>query len=87
MFNDGRVYVGSTCEELNPSLSWHLSNKKSQVNKNRKNNPKIELNVTAPSSDKESLENVESCYINKYAIKYKNKLINTRSGIRSNPLQ
>lgn len=52
MFDDGRVYVGSTCEELNPRLRWHLSNKKSQVYKNRKNNPKTELVVTPPSAKK-----------------------------------
>ena len=47
MFDDGRLYVGSTCEELNTRLKWHLSNKKSQVYKNRKDNPKIELIVTS----------------------------------------
>ena len=52
MFDDGRLYVGSTCEELNTRLKWHLSNKKSQVYKNRKDNPKIELIVTSPSADK-----------------------------------
>ena len=52
MFDDGTVYVGSICEKLNPRLRWHLSNKNSQVYKNRKNNPKIELIVTAPSADK-----------------------------------
>ena len=51
MFDDGRLYVGSTCEELNTRLKWHLSNKKSQVYKNRKDNPKIELIVTSPSAD------------------------------------
>ena len=71
MFDDGRLYVGSTCEELNTRLKLHLSDKKSQVYKNRKDNPKIELTVTSPSAD-EKLENVENCYINEYAIKYKN---------------
>ena len=52
MFDDGRLYVGSTREELNTRLKWHLSDKKSQVYKNRKDNPKIELTVTSPSADK-----------------------------------
>ena len=51
MFDDGRLYVGSTCEELNTRLKWHLSDKKSQVYKNRKDNPKIELTVTSPFAD------------------------------------
>ena len=43
-FDNRLVYVGSTCEELETRLKWHLSNNKSQVfkhkdkkNKNRTN--------------------------------------------------
>ena len=60
MFDDGRVYIGLTCVELKMWLKCHLSNKKSQVYKNKKN-PKIALVVSAPSSDNKSLENTESC--------------------------
>ena len=59
MFDDGRVYVVLTSEDLNIRLKWHLSNKTSQVCKKGKNNPKIEPIVTALSADKKSLENVE----------------------------
>ena len=80
-FDNGMVYVGSTCEELETRLKWHLSNNKSQVFKNKEHNPKIELIVNAPSNDKKSLENVENGYIQEYAEKYGKQLIN----IKSNP--
>jgi len=80
-FDNRMVYVGSTCEELETRLKWHLSNMKSQVFKNKKHNPKIELIINAPSNDKKSLEKVENGYIQEYAEKYGNELIN----IRSNP--
>ena len=81
MFDDGKVYVGSTCEELEIRLSWHLTNPKSQVYKNRDKNPKIELIVKAPSGDKKSLEKVENEYIHDYGDIYGKKLIN----IKANP--
>ena len=62
MFDDGRLYVGSTCEELNTRLKWHLSDKQSQVYKNRKDNPKIELIVTSPSAD-EKLQKMQKIVI------------------------
>ena len=80
-FNNGIVYIGSTCEELETRLKWHLSNMKSQVFKNKEHNPKIELIVNAPSNDKKSLEQVENGYIHEYAEKYGESLIN----IKSNP--
>ena len=80
-FNNGIVYIGSTCEELETRLKCHLSNMKSQVFKNKEHNPKIELIVNAPSNDKKSLERVENGYIHEYAEKYGKRLIN----IRSNP--
>ena len=75
------VYVGSTCEELETRLKWHLSDKKSQVFKYKKENPKIQLIVNAPSNDKRGLEKVENGYIEEYAEKYGKLLIN----IKSNP--
>ena len=42
-FDSDKVYVGSTCEELNKRLYWHLKNKNSQVYKYRNYNPKIKL--------------------------------------------
>jgi len=80
-FNNGMVYVGSTCEELETRLKWHLSNMKSQVFKNKEHNPKIKLIVNAPSNDKKSLEKVEIAYIEEYAVKCGKQLIN----IKSNP--
>ena len=81
-FHNEMVYVGSTCEELETRLKWHLTNNKSQVFKH-KNNPNIELIVNAPSFDKKSLEYVENCYIEDYAKIYGKLLIN----IKSNPLK
>ena len=80
-FENENIYIGSTCEELKTRLKWHLSNNKSQVFKLKNENPKIELIINAPSKDKKSLEKVENGYIQEYAEKYGNKLIN----IKSNP--
>ena len=82
-FSDKKIYVGSTCEELSTRLSWHLTNKNSQVYKNKDKSPEIELIVNAPSNDKKSLENIENGYIEEYAEKYGNKLLN----VRCNPLK
>ena len=78
-FENGMIYIGSTCEKLETRLKWHLSNMKSQVFKNKQHKPKIELIINAPSNDKKSLEQVENEYIHEYAKVY--KLIN----IKSNP--
>ena len=80
-FDNEKVYVGSTCEELETRLKWHLWNTKSQVFEHKNNNPKIQLIVKAPSYDKKSLEKVENGYINEYADKYGKHLLN----IKSNP--
>ena len=77
-FDDGKVYVGSTCETLETRLKWHLSNPKSQVYKDRKKNPKIELIIDAPSKDKRSLENSENGHIQEHAEKYGDLLLNKR---------
>ena len=82
-FDNKMVYVGSTCEELETRFKWHLSNSKSQVFKHKDKNPKIELLIDAPSNDKRGLEKVENGYIQEYAEKYGNKLIN----IKSNPIK
>ena len=76
-------YVGSTCEELETRFKWHLSNNKSQVFEHRDKNPKIELIINTPSNDKRGLEKVENGYIEEYAEKYGELLIN----IKSNPLK
>ena len=80
-FDNEMVYVGSTCEELETRLKWHLSNNKSQVFKHKNQNPKIELIVNCPSFDKKSLENSERGHIEEYAEMYGKLLIN----IKSNP--
>ena len=82
-FTNDKIYIGSTCEELSTRLTWHLTNKNSQVYKHKDKKPKIELIVNAPSNDKKSLESVENGYIEEYAEKYDNRLLN----IRCNPLK
>ena len=82
-FDNDKIYIGSTCEELEKRLEWHLKNKNSQVYKNRKYNPKTKLIVNAPSESKKSLEKVENGYIQEYSELYGDNLIN----IRSNPLK
>ena len=82
-FDNGMVYVGSSCEELETRFKWHLSNNKSQVFKHKDKNPKIELLIDAPSNDKRGLERVENGYIEEHAEKYGKLLLN----IKSNPLK
>lgn len=82
-FDDDKVYVGSTCENIETRLKWHLTNNKSQVYKHRNNNPRIELIVNAPSIDKKSLEKVENGYIQEYAEKYGERLLN----VKANPVK
>ena len=53
------VYVGCTCEELETRIQWHLTNTKSQVYTHRHKGPRISLVCSAPSQDKNSLEDVE----------------------------
>ena len=82
-FDNNKIYIGSTCEELETRLKWDLTSNKSQVFKNKHNKPKIELLVDCPSYDKKSLEKVENSYIAEDAEKYGKRLLN----IRSNPLK
>ena len=78
VFDNGNVYIGSTCEELKIRLKWHLSNKNSQVYKHINKNPKIEFVVLVPSNEKKSLEKVKNGYISEFAEKYGHKLLNKR---------
>ena len=82
-FCDESIYVGSTCEELHSRLKLHLSDKNSQVYKNKEKNPKIELIINAPCYDKKTLEKIENGYIEEYAEKYENRLLN----VRCNPMK
>ena len=82
-FDNKTIYVGSTCEELETRLKWHLSSNKSQVFKHKDKNPQIELIINAPSNDKKGLEKVENGYIEDFAEKYGKLLLN----IKSNPLR
>ena len=80
-FDDEKIYVGLTCEELETRLSWHLTNPQSQVYKNKNKNPIIALIVNAPSGDKKSLEKVENEHIYDFSKIYGKNLIN----IKANP--
>lgn len=77
-FDNGRVYVGSTCDLLEKRLDQHKKDAKSQVYKNKKHKPEIHLIIDAPSRDKKALEAVEKKYIEEYALKYGDKLINKK---------
>ena len=82
-FSDKKLYIGSTCEDLQTRLKYHLSNKKSQVFKHKDKKPKTELIINAPSNDKKSLEKVENGYIEEYEEIYGKKLLN----IKCNPMK
>ena len=77
-FNDDKIYIGSTCDDLDKRLKSHLTDKNSIVYKNKHNNPEIELLVYAPCYDKKTLEKIENGYIDEYAEKYQNELLNVR---------
>lgn len=78
VFNNGKIYVGYTCDEIEKRLEQHKKDEKSQVYKNKKYNPVIKLIINAPSKDKKALENVEKKYIKYYAETYGSKLINKK---------
>ena len=84
-FDDGKIYVGSTCEDLELRLAWHLTNPGSQVHKHKNKNPKIELIIDAPSYDKKHLEKTENEHIREYAEIYGDKLINKRNNPNIKP--
>ena len=77
-FSNGELYVGSTCDDLETRLKWHLVDKKSVVHKKKLLRPKIELIVNAPCFDKKTLEAVEMKWIDWYASDYGDKLVNVR---------
>ena len=84
-FSDGSIYVGSTCEELETRLKWHKRCKKSKIYKHKRVSglsPSIRLLVLAPSKERKSLENVENGYIEEYANKYGDKLLNVKDNRR-----
>ena len=62
-----------------------MTNCKSQVYKNKDKNPKIELIVKAPSSDKKSLEKVENEHIHEYGEIYGEKMINVKANPNIKP--
>lgn len=72
--------MGSTCDKLKNRLLWHVTNKNSQVYKNKHYKPVIELLVRAPiaSKKKKTLEQVENKWIQSYAKEYGDKVINIR---------
>ncbi|XP_068704713.1 uncharacterized protein [Montipora foliosa] len=80
---DDKVYIGSTCEELETRLNRHLKDPKSQIYKYRKKKPVIELVVKAPTNDKKSLEKIENAYIQDYAAKCGKSLLN----VKANPMK
>ena len=53
-----KLYVGSTCQELQDRLHEHVTDKKGAVYKYRNDKLKIELLVYAPCKDKKSLVKV-----------------------------
>ena len=80
---DDKVYIGSTCEDLATRLNRHLKDPKSQIYKYRKKKPVIELIIKAPTNDKKSLEKIENAYIQDYAEKCGELLLN----VKANPLK
>ena len=77
-FTNGKVYIGSTCEDLKTRLRWHLADKKSVVYKNSIYKPKIELIVKATCFDKKRLEEIEMKWIDWLAQDYGSDLLNVR---------
>ena len=74
-----KIYIGSTCEDLDVRLAWHLTNPGSPVYKNKNKNPKIELIVGAPSYDKKHLGKSENEHIREYAEMFGDELLNKKN--------
>lgn len=77
-FGNETIYVGSRYETLKTRLSWHKTNKKSQVFNNKDHKPDIRLIVNAPCNDRKELEKIENECIILYSEKYGEKLLNKR---------
>lgn len=78
-FDDGLLYIGCTYKTLRQRLNNHLRTPNSPVFKNRDNNPPIELLTDAPSVNRQSLEHTEKAYMEIYAAKFGNNLLNILS--------
>ena len=78
VFSNGKIYVGSTCDDLKTRLKWHLADNKSAVHINSIFKPKIELIVKAPCYDKKTLEAIETKWIEWFAADYGSNLLNKR---------
>lgn len=76
--HSNKLYIGSTCDDLQTRLEQHLKDSKSRVHEYKKYGPKIKLIINAPSKDKKALENVEKKYIEEYAENHGEKLINKK---------
>lgn len=74
-----KIYVGSTCQELQDRLHEHVIDKKSAVYKYRNDKLKIELLVYAPCEDKKSLIKVKTEWIHDYSTKYGDRILNKMS--------
>ena len=59
-------------------MKEHLSDKKSNVYRNKDKNPKISLVIDCPCENKHKLGSIEKKYINQYAKKYGTKVLNKR---------
>ena len=70
------VYVGSTCEDIEIRLKWHIKNKNSQIYKYKDDIPQISLIINAPCNDRKKLLQIENGYITSYAKKYQKLLLN-----------
>ena len=84
-FDNDKIYIGFTCEELETRLKWHLTNEKSQVFKFKNNNPKIELIVNCPCDSRKSLEQTEIKHIHDNAEIYGENMINKKSNPNNKP--
>ena len=77
-FEGESIHIESTIKTLEMRLKEHLSDIKSIVYKNKDKNPKISLIVHCPCENKHKLEKVEKKYMNQYAKKYGDKILNKR---------
>lgn len=73
-FDDGKGYVGSTCENLEVIMAGHLTNNGSQVYKNKHKNPKIELIIDVPCFDnKKDMTNLQKMMLYKIFVRKNEK--------------
>jgi hypothetical protein len=84
-FDDGCVYIGSAKDTLDEGFRENMNDRKSVVYKNKYKDPEINFICTYPCFSKEELEYCETHYIDMFAKKHGEKVLNVRTNDDKKP--